>query len=68
MIQRLLDTSEHTTPLVGLGLTSIGIKMDENITEYGRSCDVCQRNKVIEHKRFGLLEPLEVPMCNGGTL
>jgi len=24
MIQRLLDTSEHTRPLVGLGLTSIG--------------------------------------------
>jgi len=29
-------------------------KMDENITEYVRSCDICQRNKVIR--------------CNGGTL
>jgi len=37
-------------------------KMDENITEYVRSCNVCQRNKVIRHKKFGLLEPLEVPM------
>jgi len=37
-------------------------KMDENITEYVRSCDVCQHNKVIRHKKFGLLEPLEVPM------
>jgi len=37
-------------------------KMDENITEYVRSCDICQRNKVIWHKKFALLEPLEVPM------
>jgi len=37
-------------------------KMDESITEYVRSCDVCQRNKVIRHKKYGLLEPLEVPM------
>jgi len=36
--------------------------MDEHITEYVRSCDVCQRNKVIRHKKYGLLEPLEVPM------
>jgi len=37
-------------------------KMDENITEYIRSCDVCQGNKVIGHKKYGLLEPLDVPM------
>jgi len=37
-------------------------KMDENITQYVCSCDVCQRNKVIQHKKFGLLAPLEVPM------
>jgi len=37
-------------------------KMDENITEYVRSCDVCQPNKVIRHKKYGLLAPLEVPM------
>jgi len=35
-------------------------KIDENITEHVRSCDVCQRNKVIRHKNYGLLEPLEV--------
>ena len=27
-------------------------KMDENITEYLRSCDVCQRNKVLGHKKY----------------
>jgi len=37
-------------------------KIDENITEYVHSCDVCQRNKVIRHKKFGLLALLEVPM------
>ena len=37
-------------------------KMDENITEYVCSCDLCQRNKVIRHKKYGLLEPLVVPM------
>jgi len=37
-------------------------KMDENITEYFRSRDICQRNKVIQHKKFGPLEPLEVSM------
>jgi len=36
--------------------------MDENISEYVRSRDVCQRNKVIRHKKFGLLQLLEVPM------
>jgi len=35
--------------------------MDEHITEY-ISCDVCQSNKVIIYKKYGLLEPLEVPM------
>ena len=36
--------------------------MDEQITEYVRSCDVCQYNKVIRHKKYGLLEPINVPM------
>ena len=35
-------------------------KMDEQITEYVRSCDICQHNKVIWHKKDGLLEPIEV--------
>jgi len=37
-------------------------KMHEHITEYVRTCDSCQRNKLIRHKKFGLLEPIEVPM------
>jgi len=36
--------------------------MDENSTEYIRSCDVCQRNKANWYKKYGLLELLEVPM------
>jgi len=38
------------------------LKMDENITEYVRSCDVCQRYQVIRHKKYGLLEPFPVPL------
>ena len=37
-------------------------KMDENISEYVRTCDVCQRSKTIRHKKFGLLESIEVPI------
>ena len=37
-------------------------KMDEQITEYVRFSDVCQHNKVIRHKKYGLLEPIDVPM------
>jgi len=36
--------------------------MDERITKYVHSCHVCQRNKVMRYKKYGLLEPLEVPM------
>ena len=36
--------------------------MDENIAEYVKTCDVCQHNKTIRHKKFGLLEPIDVPM------
>jgi len=36
--------------------------MDKNITVYVRSCDVCQHNQVIPHKKYGLLAPLEVLM------
>jgi len=37
-------------------------KMDKQITEYVRSSDICQHNKVIWHKKYGLLEPIDVPM------
>jgi len=37
-------------------------KMDEQITEYVPSCAIWQHNKVIRHKKYGLLEPIDVPM------
>jgi hypothetical protein len=36
-------------------------KMDEEVRDYVRSCDVCQRDKVSRHKRYRLLQPLEIP-------
>jgi hypothetical protein len=36
-------------------------KMDEEVRDYVRSCDVCQRDKVGRHRRYGLLQPLEIP-------
>ena len=35
--------------------------MDQDIEEYVRSCDSCQRNKTARHKKYGELQPLEVP-------
>jgi hypothetical protein len=29
--------------------------------DYVRSCDTCQRDKVSRHRRYGLLQPLEIP-------
>jgi len=37
-------------------------KVDEQITEYVRSCDICQHTKVIRHKKYGLLEAIDVPI------
>lgn len=34
--------------------------MDDWIIDYVSSCDNCQRNKALKHKRFGFLQPLEV--------
>ena len=31
------------------------------VSEYVRSCDSCQRNKVVRHAPFGLLNPLPIP-------
>jgi len=71
-LRRTIMEAEHDSKIAGhfRTYTTIGRvranfywpKMDENITEYVRSCDVCQRNNVIRHKKFGLLAPLEVPM------
>ncbi|KAH0607133.1 uncharacterized protein H6S33_003121 [Morchella sextelata] len=35
--------------------------MDKDVEEYVRSCDSCQRNKTSRHKKFGMLQPLEIP-------
>jgi len=37
-------------------------KMDDQITEYVCSCDICQHNKVIRHKNCVLLKPIDVSM------
>jgi hypothetical protein len=36
-------------------------KMDDDARDYVRSCDTCQRDKVSWHRRYGLLQPLEIP-------
>ena len=35
--------------------------MSKTISDYVASCDICQRTKSINHKPFGLLQPLEPP-------
>jgi hypothetical protein len=35
--------------------------MDEEVRDYVSSCDVCQHDKVSRHKRYGLLQSLEIP-------
>jgi len=71
-LRRTIMEAEHDSKIAGhfgtyktIGMVRANFywpKMDENITEYVRSCDICQRNNVIRHKKHGLLEPLEVPM------
>ena len=36
-------------------------KMDDEVRDYVRSCDVCQRDKISRRKKYGLLQPLEIP-------
>jgi hypothetical protein len=36
-------------------------KMEDDVRDYVRSCDVCQRDKSSRHKKYGLLQPLEIP-------
>jgi hypothetical protein len=36
-------------------------KMEEETRDYVRSCDVCQRDKASRKKKYGLLQPLEIP-------
>ena len=35
--------------------------MAEEVQDYVRSCDTCQGDKASRHKKYGLLDPLEVP-------
>ena len=36
-------------------------KMEEDVKDYIRACDICQRDKYSCHRRYGELEQLEVP-------
>jgi hypothetical protein len=67
--KKILD-AEHDSEVAGhMGMDKTGelIKrnfywpgMDEEIEDYVRSCDDCQRNKASRHKRYGTLHPLEL--------
>jgi hypothetical protein len=35
-------------------------KMEDDVRDYVRSCDTCQRDKTSRHKRYGLLQPLDI--------
>ena len=35
--------------------------LEEWVTTYVRTCDACQRNKTARHKKYGRLQPLDVP-------
>ena len=36
-------------------------KMEEEVKDYVRSCDVCQRDKTSRRKKYGLLKLLDIP-------
>jgi hypothetical protein len=36
-------------------------KMEDEIRDYVRSCDICQRDKASRHKKYGLLRSLDIP-------
>ena len=36
-------------------------RMEEDVKDNVRACDTCQRDKPSRHRRYGQLEPLEVP-------
>ena len=36
-------------------------KMKESVHHYVSTCDACQRNKILRHKPWGLLQPLAIP-------
>jgi len=71
-LKRIIIEGEHDSRMAGhfgtyktIGRVMANFywpKMDEQIMEYVRSCDICQHNKVIRHKKYGLLESIDVPM------
>ena len=36
-------------------------RMEEDVKDYVRACDTCQRDQPSRYRRYGQLEPLEVP-------
>ena len=36
-------------------------KMEDEVRDYVRSCDTCQRDKASRHAKYGLLHPTEIP-------
>jgi hypothetical protein len=35
--------------------------MEDDVRDYVRSCDTCQRDKTSRHKQYDLLQPLDIP-------
>jgi hypothetical protein len=35
--------------------------MEDGVRDYVRSCDICQRDKASRRKKYGLLQPLDIP-------
>ena len=42
--------------------------MSVDIADYVRSCDKCQSYKSSKHRRYGLLQPLELAVCSWTSL
>ena len=69
-LKKLIFESEHDTGVAGhMGMDKTiemisrnfyWPHMAEEIEDYVRSCDDCQRNKISRHKRHGMLHPLEL--------
>jgi hypothetical protein len=36
-------------------------KMEDDVCDYVRSCDICQRDIASRHNKYGLLQPLDIP-------
>ena len=36
-------------------------KLEDEVRDYVRSCDTCQRNKASRHAKYGMLHPTEIP-------